>query len=447
MYRLISKNHADKILKMLTDELKEVEYILNEKIDWKPLPEKRESKVYAIDGSQGKARLSGTIIYTVASYAFGNGKNARFVYTNAMTYNHGISDQIIRLQMETLENMLGSIVGNNEYTILMDGTLTGSLTRPPVYPESVRGITTVMNALGEKCLKKLIDDFINRLNYHYEELEKKLEEKREIYDSVILADDVVEEYSEFYKAMEGYSYRDAPIPSNLKKLKVSLESLMESAEKGKTIEDVIYHYLSEYGEERTLTIEDAKNTIHVVLSYLEYLYSLERLLQRELIYIAKSFYSRKITSKLGINTVDVPFLDVYLLKIYGEEIPGYYVIYDPERDYKKNISHCLPRVLRNYFPTVQEFIEKGVPSAYIRTMKGGVIYLLQSNNLIDDELIGKLLWHENSGYIRPLQKSHEGVKIEQHIFRIELDALMNYLKRKNKELRVFIKYGRSPLEW
>ncbi|WP_324736072.1 DNA double-strand break repair nuclease NurA [Thermococcus sp. SY098] len=440
MYRLISKDQADKILNMLISELREAENVLSGKIEWKPLPEKKESKVYAVDGSQGKARLSGTIIYTVASFAFGNGKSARLVYTNAMIYNHGISDQIIRLQMETLENKLGALVGTEEHMILMDGTLTGSLTRPPVYPESVRGITTVMETLGDKMLEDLIKDFIDRLDYHYHDLSRRLKEKRELYRGVILADDVIEDYSEFYKAMEGkevVNYDGA-----LKKLRDALRTNTPQDEIIKIAER-----LEEYTEPKTLTLEDAKNTIHVVLGYLEYLYSLERLLQKEIIYIAKSFYNRKITSKFGISAVDVSFLDAYLLKVYGEELPGYYVIYDPEKiEERKRIAHRLPRVLRKYFPTVQEFIEKGVPSAYIRTMKGGVIYLLQSNRTIDDELIGKLLWHESSGYIRPLQRAHEGVKIEQRMFKAELEALMNYLKRKNKELRVFIKYGRSPLE-
>ncbi len=440
MYRLISKDQADKILNMLISELREAENVLSGKIEWKPLPEKKESKVYAVDGSQGKARLSGTIIYTVASFAFGNGKSARLVYTNAMIYNHGISDQIIRLQMETLENKLGALVGTEEHMILMDGTLTGSLTRPPVYPESVRGITTVMETLGDKMLEDLIKDFIDRLDYHYHDLSRRLKEKRELYRGVILADDVIEDYSEFYRAMEGkevVNYDGA-----LKRLRDALRTNTPQDEIIKIAER-----LEEYTEPKTLTLEDAKNTIHVVLGYLEYLYSLEKLLQKELIYIAKSFYNRKITSKFGISAVDVPFLDAYLLKVYGEELPGYYVIYDPEKtEERKRIAHRLPRVLRKYFPTVQEFIEKGVPSAYIRTMKGGVIYLLQSNRTINDELIGKLLWHESSGYIRPLQRAHEGVKIEQKAFKAELEALMNYLKRKNKELRVFIKYGRSPLE-
>ena len=438
MYRLISKDQADKILKMLTNELKDAERALKGKIEWKPLPEKKESKAYAVDGSQGKARLSGTIIYTVSSFAFGNGRSARLVYTNAMTYNHGISDQIIRLQMETLENKLGALIGNEEHMILMDGTLTGSLTRPPVYPESVKGITTLLDTLRKDDVEELIKDFIERLDDHYLNLEKRLNNERELYSGVILTDEVIEEYSEFYKAMEGkeiVNYDGA-----LKRLRDALKAEVPRSEIIKIAEE-----LEEYSEPRTLTLEEAKNTIHVVLGYLEYLHSLEKLLQRELIYLAKSFYNRKITSKLGVSLLDVPFIDAYLLRVYGEETPGYCVIYDPEIAEEK-IAHRLPKVLRKYFPTIQRFIEMGIPSAYIRTMKGGVIYLLQSNISINNELIAKLLWHESNGYIRPLQRAHEGVKIEQKMFKAELEALMNYLKRKDKGLRVFVKYGRSPLE-
>ena len=437
MYRLISKDQADKILEMLTRELREARNALSEKIEWKPLPEKRESKVYAVDGSQGKARLSGTIIYTVASFAFGNGKSARLVYTNAMTYNHGISDQIIRLQMETLENKLGALVGTDEHMILMDGTLTGSLTRPPVYPESVKGITTLVDTLGEGMLKDLIRDFTDRLDHHHDDLFRRLSERRELYSGVILADEVIDEYSEFYRAMEGKEVvnYDGALKGLRDALRMSQSEIIEVLER-----------LEEYVEPKILSLEDARNTIHVVLGYIEYLHSLEKLLQREVAYIAKSFYSRNITSRLGINTVDAPFLDAYLLGVYGEEIPGYCVIYDPIIGERKKVAHRLPRILKRHFPTLQEFIEKGVPSAYIRTIKGGVIYLLQSNRTIDDGLVGKILWHESGGYIRPLQRAHEGVKIEQKRFRVELEALMNYLKRKNKELRVFIKYGRAPLE-
>ncbi len=434
MYRLISRAQADRIGELLERELEEAERALKGKIEWRELPERKPSKVYAVDGSQGKQRLSGTIIYTVSSFAFGNGPNARMVYTNAMLYNQGISDQIIRLQMETLENKIGALVGD-EHMILMDGTLTGSLTRPPVYPESVRGITTISETLGDDKLEELVDDFVKKLEEHYDELSRQLERKRELREGVILADEALDDYAEYYRAMESKPVTNYDGVFKMLKEAVKAENpqmaLMEIAEK-----------LEEYGEEKKLSIEDARNSIHVVLGYLEYLYSLERLLQKDLIYIAKSFYNRKITEKLGIKAVDVPFLDAYLRKVFGEEKPGYYIITQGSRA----ISHRLPKALKKHFPLVDRYIAEGVPMAYVRTMKGGVIYLLQSNRKIGDELLARLLWHESNGYIRPLQKAHEGVKIEQKLFKAELEALLNHLRRKNPELRVFLKYGRSPLE-
>ena len=443
MYRLIDRRSVNRIREMLQRGYEEAREKMTD-IEWRPLPERREScRVYAVDGSQGKQRLSGTIFYTVSSYAFGNGPSYRLVYTNAMLYNQGISDQIIRLQMETLENKLGFLaakLGEVDY-VMMDGTLTGSLTRPPVYPESVRGITTIKNALGDDELERLVDDFVGRLKKHYAELEASLKEKGKVSTGAILADEVLGEYSSYYRAMVGHREKnfDGALPEQLR---VSKRKLERAIEKGKTVEELYREILDEYGEDRTLSLEDARNAVHVVLGYVEYLYSLERLLDKKLIYVAKSFYNRKLTQKLGIDVVDVPYLDAYLRKKFGEEIPGYYIITQGGG----SISHRLPKVLRKHFPTVEQYIENGVAMAYIRTMKGGVIYLFQTNGRIDDELLGRALWHESNGYFRPLQRAHEGVKIEKKSFEAELAALLNIIKKESPELRVFLKYGRSPLE-
>ena len=443
MYRLIDRRSVNRIREMLQRGYEEAREKMTD-IEWRPLPERRKScRVYAVDGSQGKQRLSGTIFYTVSSYAFGNGPSYRLVYTNAMLYNQGISDQIIRLQMETLENKLGFLaakLGEVDY-VMMDGTLTGSLTRPPVYPESVRGITTIKNALGDDELERLVDDFVGRLKKHYAELEASLKEKGKVSTGAILADEVLGEYSSYYRAMVGHREKnfDGALPEQLR---VSKRKLERAIEKGKTVEELYREILDEYGEDRTLSLEDARNAVHVVLGYVEYLYSLERLLDKKLIYVAKSFYNRKLTQKLGIDVVDVPYLDAYLRKTFGEEIPGYYIITQGGG----SISHRLPKVLRKHFPTVEQYIENGVAMAYIRTMKGGVIYLLQTNGHIDDELLGRALWHESNGYFRPLQRAHEGVKIEKKSFEAELAALLNIIKKESPELRVFLKYGRSPLE-
>lgn len=139
--------------------------------------------------------------------------------------------------------------------------------------------------------------------------------------------------------------------------------------------------------------------------------------------------------------MDVAYLDAFLKKRYGSELSGYYRF--PKRT---KVEHSIPDVLSGIFKNVEETITKGVPSAYIRTMKGGVIYLLQSNRDIDDDLLSEILWHESNGYFRPLQRAHEGVKIEKKAFEAELKALLNIIKAESPELRVFLKYGRSPLE-
>ncbi len=443
MYRLIDRKSVDRIKDMLQRGYSEAEEKLGH-IEWRELPgERRRSRVYAVDGSQGKQRLSGTIFYAVSSYAFGNGPAYRLVYTNAMLYNQGISDQIIRLQMETLENKLGYLaakLGGVDY-VMMDGTLTGSLTRPPVYPESVKGLTTIYNALGEAKLRELIKRFTKMLDEHYRELEKELRESGKVNGGVILADERLGEFEEFYTSMEGYKVNDFA-GTTPRSVRISGKTIDQYLKGEKTAEEIFKELLTEYGEERELSLDDARNAVHVVLGYLEYLYSLERLLELKLVYVAKSFYNRKLTQKLGIDIVDVPYLDAYLRRTYGEERPGYYVITQGGRP----ISHRMPKVLREHFPTVEHYIENGVSMAYIRTMKGGVIYLMQSNREINYELLSEVLWHERNGYFRPLQRAHEGVKIEKKAFDAELAALLNIIKREAPHLRVFLKYGRSPLE-
>jgi len=443
VYRLLDRKSVDRIKEMLERSYKEAEGKLKD-IEWRELPEERRPcRVYAIDGSQGKQRLSGTIFYAVSSYAFGNGPAYRLIYTNVMLYNQGISDQIIRLQMETLENKLGYLsaeLGEVDY-VMMDGTLTGSLTRPPVYPESIKGITTIENALGRNKLEELVKAFVELLDEHYEKLGEELREKHKVNQGVILADERLEDFEEFYKAMEGFKGRslDATLPRRVVLTRKTLDAYLKG-EKG--AEEIFQEILNEYSEEKELSLDDARNAVHVVLGYLEYLYSLEELLQKNLVYVAKSFYNRKITQKLGLDIVDVPYLDAYLRQKYGEEKTGYYIITQGGTP----ISHRMPKILRKYFPTVEDYIERGVPMAYIRTMRGGVIYLLQSNRKITDDLLAEILWHESNGYFRPLQRAHEGVKIEKKAFEAELRALLNIIKAKNPELRAFLKYGRSPLE-
>ncbi len=442
MYRLIDRRSVNRIKSMLQRGYEEARGKMAE-VEWRPLPKEREScTVYAVDGSQGKQRLSGTIFYTVSSYAFGNGPSYRLVYTNAMLYNQGISDQIIRLQMETLENKLGFLaaeLGEVEY-VMMDGTLTGSLTRPPVYPESVRGINALQVVLEDE-FTSMIEFVLNRLDQNYQNLESQLKKEQKSYDEVIFAESLMRDvFRKFFKNKliahsKGIRIRNCETAPE--KVLIPLEALERY--RGKSVEEAVENLRKRYCRE--IVIEDIKEAIHVVLSYLEYLYSLEQLLNINLIYVAKSFYTKRFAKKAGLGLPDVPYLDSYIRSKFGEEIPGYLPFPEPVK-----VEHSLPEPLKGFFPKIEKLGSTGVPSSYIRTMKGGVIYLLQSNRTIDDELLSRVLWHESNGYFRPLQRAHEGVKIEKKAFEAELAALLNIIKKESPELRVFLKYGRSPLE-
>lgn len=442
MYRLLDRKSVDRIKEMLERSYKEAEGKLKD-IEWRELPEERRPcRVYAIDGSQGKQRLSGTIFYAVSSYAFGNGPAYRLIYTNVMLYNQGISDQIIRLQMETLENKLGYLsaeLGEVDY-VMMDGTLTGSLTRPPVYPESVRGINALQIMLEDE-FPSMIEFVLEKLDQNYQNLESKLKREQKSYDEAIFTESLMKDvFRKFFKNKliahsKGIRVRNCETAPE--KVLIPLEALEKY--RGRSVEEAVEKLRKKYCRE--IVIEDIREAVHVVLSYLEYLYSLEQLLNIDLIYVAKSFYTKKFAKKAGIDLPDVPYLDAYIRSRFGEEIPGYLPFPEPVK-----VEHSLPESLREFFPKIKEMSSKSIPSAYIRTMKGGVIYLLQSNKEITDDLLAEILWHESNGYFRPLQRAHEGVKIEKKAFEAELRALLNIIKAENPELRAFLKYGRSPLE-
>jgi len=443
VYRLLDRRSVDRIKEMLKKSYIEAERHLMD-IEWRELPaERKRCRVYAVDGSQGKQRLSGTIFYIVSSYAIGNGPSYRLVYTNAMLYNQGISDQIIRLQMETLENKLGYLaakLGDVDY-VMMDGTLTGSLTRPPVYPESVRDINA-LQILLEDQFEDMVEFVVRRLKEHYSNLQAELKKERKAYDSAIFSEQLLEDvFREFFKDKLIAHSRGVKIrtcETSPERVLIPLDALEKY--RGKSVEEAVDALKKKYC--RKIVIEDIREAVHVVLSYIEYLYSLEKLLETNLVYVAKSFYTKRFTKKSGLDLPDVPYIDAYLRNKFGSEKEGYLRFPEPVR-----VEHSLPEALRRFFPNIIEQAKtKGVPSAYIRTMRGGIIYLLQSNREITDDLVASILWHESNGYFRPLQRAHQGVKIEKKKFENELRALLNILMAENPELRVFMKYGRSPLE-
>ncbi|AEC52525.1 hypothetical protein PNA2_1610 [Pyrococcus sp. NA2] len=449
--RLLSKDSIEKIVDILTAQLTETLKRIDPEMlrsRWKELPEARKSSVYAVDGSRSVTRLSGTIIYFLTASAFGSGKPYRFFYANAMQYNYGVSDQMIRMQMETMENMMGYLAGRmlkgNEKLVLMDGTLTGSLIRPPVYPEDVKNISVLKFLIGEEEFHSLIREYKRELDKHYKEVSRELKEKG-FSTTPILSDRMVESFQKRYLAGKIIGHLrnkvKVKVPASVIRIEgVPISVLEKFREEGKTLDDVLREVRE--GRVEILVDRDTINdAFHVLLTYLEYLHSLDKLLEMEnLAYVAKSFYTKRIANELGIPVVDTALLDIALRRSIWGEKEGYLEFENPIK-----VEHQFPEYLVEHFKNVKRFAESGVYSAYVRFERGDVIYLLQSTKRIE-RILPLVLYHKAGGYIRPLQLAHEGTKISYREARGAIDVLINLLRSKEPTLKVFVKYGRSPLE-
>ncbi|BAA30024.1 442aa long hypothetical protein [Pyrococcus horikoshii OT3] len=438
---------ADILIAQLNETLRNVNYevLLS---NWKALPEAERSSVYAVDGSRSVTRLSGTIVYFLSAIAIGSGRSYKLFYANAMQYNHGVSDQVVRMQMETMENMIGylaeKMLRGEKKLILMDGTLTGSLIRPPVYPEDIKSIAVIRSLIGINDFDNLIYEYVKMLEEHYREVRRKLKDEG-TSDAPLLSDVIIDKFRRKYLETRiiGHIRNKVrvKVPSSIiKREGVPLSLLERFLEEGKSLEDA----LREIKEERVEVVIDkdmVNDAFHILLTYIEYLYSLDKLLEvANLAYIAKSFYTKKLANMLGIPIVDTALLDIVLRRFLKKEKEGYWSFEEPVR-----IPHEIPEYLINHFKNVKKFAERGVNIGYVRFERGDVIYMVQSTKKIED-ILPLILHHRVGGYIRPLQLAHDGAKISYKEARMALDALINYLRNKDPELKVFTKYGRSPLE-
>ncbi|CUX77364.1 Single-stranded exonuclease associated with Rad50/Mre11 complex [Thermococcus chitonophagus] len=436
---------ADTLLEQLESTLKSInkDELLK---SWKELPSPIRSKVYAIDGSRSISRLSGTVIYFLSSFAVGTGKQYRLVYANAMRYNYGVSEQIIRMQMETLENMLGYLAGKKlgrEGLVLMDGTLTGSIIRPPVYPKDIESMSILRSILEEDRFDELVTQFIRELTNHYSKVEEELESSGHS-DSPLKADESVKRFEKEYlqKTIFGYLRGKVRVKvriEDFRRKSVPVTVLEKAVENGKSLEKLVDEIRK--GEiEIYVSKEDLLDALHVLLTYLEYLYSLDKLLGLpKVAYVAKSFYTRNLAERLGLEVVDTALLDIIMRSILGSEREGYLDL-DPIRP-----KHEIPDYLLKHFKNIEKILSNGINIAYVRFERGDVIYMVQSNRKIE-EILPEMLYHKAGGYLRPLQLAHHGVKISYKEAKANLAILINMLRAKNPNLKIFVKYGRAPLE-
>jgi len=168
---------------------------------------------------------------------------------------------------------------------------------------------------------------------------------------------------------------------------------------------------------------------------LELLFALDKLLQKDVVYVAKTSYNNSLVSRFTDTLSDIPVVELLAKEQFGFEREAYL-------PFSQNVSAEIPVELLNIFQNIKEVIGN-ISSAYIRFQDYGNIYLLESNCEADDNLIAKLLEHRYGDYLFPLLMADKLCKIRKKDLKKYAEVITSTLEEKYLP---FIKYGREPLE-
>jgi len=355
---------------------------LSGRVKWMELPEPVKCTAYGVDGSIGSERRSGVVVYALSGVAAGEGVLEMHDIAAMKTYKH--IDDRLRLHMNLMELRAGAMVEDAD-VVLMDGTLSGYLIRPPAYVTNNRTYSSVANNYD---FDNLIGDFIEALYNWWGEIE-----------------------------------------SDIKKGLSQRPSLLSRSQ-----------YFDEL-EKRYRVGGGDKDNLRVLLEYVEYLHALDRLLDgsrggdRVVVSVAKTFYKNEFVDLPGIT--DCPVLEFLAYEQFGEERAAYIPFI-----YRK-IDKRIP-ALAQYFDNVKGLLDE-LKASYVRFMDFGNIYLLESNCEIDDELMAKIVSLEVDGYLLPLIYAHKHAEIKRREMKTLVSSLLNTAVVDNHEYRLLLKYGRGPL--
>lgn len=337
---------------------------------WNPLPETKKCSVCGVDGSRGLERLSGLVFYIISAAAVG--EDTREMHEVSVLKPHVHIEERVRLHMHTSEFRLGSLA--EEEVILMDGTLRGAIIRPPAYlgADVYESLTKVYE------LDSFIDDFLLVLEEWYGEI----------------SEDVVKG-----RARKNYL--------------LTRSEYFDKIERGCRKRE---------GEDRS--------NLMILAEYLEYLHALDKLLEKNVVFVAKSFYTSEYTANSSIT--DSAVLDYLAREQFGEEVAGYI-------KFKPDLKKALPWYAKRF-----KRVEKAeIYGAFVRFADGGNIYMLESTKQLDEELIGKICSCEAEGYLLPLIHAHRMAEIKHRETKTIVTAMLAAVDPKYSFL---LKKGRDVLE-
>lgn len=364
---------SDEILEKLSKDLSELYERAEEvasKIEgrWIEMPEAIECSACGVDGSRGIERLSGIVLYSISAVSVG--KEIREVSEITTLRPHTNIEERIRLHMHTTEFRIGSFA--DEELVLIDGSLRGAFIRPPAYTDD----PTKLRESYE--LEALVEDFLEVLEKHFKALENDLKEGKAKKNYMLTREKI------FQKMEEGY-----------RRSKGNLEDLM------------------------------------ILFEYIEYLHALNRLLDKNAVFIAKSFYTHEFDEEIS----DTAVLHLSALRQFGCEKPAYF-------PFKPRITKTIPWFAKEFREQFKNLF-KEINSAFVRFEDSGNIYLIESLQKIDDELIGKLRSLEVHGYPLPLIHAHSHAKLKKIEMKRAIESIFASLDSKFEFL---LRSGRDVLE-
>lgn len=373
---------SDEILHKFSRELEDSYRAIEEAAEsikgilrWKEMPEPSNCNIYGVDGSRGIEKLSGLVIYAVSGVAVGDDILELHEITSLKPYRY--IEERIRLHMHLTELRVACAADDADL-ILLDGTLSGALIRPPAYIDEFSRRKHRELAKNYE-LQDLIDGFIEVLESWWEEVISNIKEGRARKDFLLSRS----EY--FYKIERSYRIQKSDI-----------------------------------------------NNLMIFLEYVEYLHSLDKLLNKDVVFVAKNFYTNEIADS---PLTDVPVLEMLALKQFGEERAAYI-------PFRYSNSTNLPEVGKKFRNILEA--SRNLAAAFVRFVDNGNIYLLESNKKIDDELISKLRSVEAEGYILPLIHAHKYAEIKRREMKKIISVLLNATSK--PEYRFLFKKGRDVLE-
>ncbi len=358
---------------MLEESYKAVKKIAEQlKCRWQILPDPEPCSACGVDGSRGVERLSGVVFYAISGVSVGKRILEMHEVTMLKPYKH--IDERIRLHMHTSEFRLGAMSEGD--VILMDGTLTGAIIRPPAY-------------VGE--------------------FEKKLEELRRAYYLNEMIDDFIFVLDNWFSMLE----------ERVKSGKGRLNTLFTRTERFDKMEIGYRKGTGKYKEDVTVLFE-----------YIEYLHALNRLLEKNVVFVAKSFYTSEFSKNAAIT--DTAVLEYLARKQFGDEKAAYI-------KFSQKVDKSVPFI--EYFDNIRK-IE--VNSAFVRFADYANIYLIETPLEINLDLLAKLRGLEIEGYLLPLIHAHRYAEIKRKELKSMMQTLINATDPKYSFL---LKKGRGVLEY